>query len=584
MVAGDVSRDADDFIREPWAYPGTPVRANGLLLKSELHSLQVPEGRRLGQARTSVGIQSRTLTQMLLEANSAAPDARYLVLAVGSNASAAVMQRKFRAAHVSTTTPFFVTVVQHLAVGHSAHVSAAGYVPAAGFFQQDRAKSLRASLLDPEQLLAVHRTEPNYTLRLLEPSLSEAILDSGEIPAGMGLFDTNHGVLARPTPDGAPANPLELRPQEELVRLLLTEMSGLSSLIGRSDPRMAMQRWSQSEALRLETRELFRTSGWVSPTGLAAAPPRTVTDAGTDLPRYGSMAPRQLIAQTGLRAVSSPDDSDRRGEQVVVVDPTAHPQLRSSSHVAVSSPQSPIRPVTARLLHGRIPPDAAGVDQLIRNSLGIELQESVVLEPVNVPWSPWADRFIAKPHFAVLRVQSADLSTVERDAVLIDPLAMKLMGLDEGDLVVVQGAPRDGTVPEVRLRAFSTPDVVRDRRERLSGGSLVSRFPSSADSLGVVPDLPWIFLDATVRRHLNLGSAKLSVVRARASRRFQVERELREILLVIALAIVGVATVIDDRTVMTLLILALVSASLWMVLQRVRRRLEVVGSKSPRHT
>lgn len=194
--------------------------------------------------------------------------------------------------------------------------------------------------------------------------------------------------------------------------------------------------------------------------------------------------------------------------------------------------------------------------------------------PPSPPRSPYADRLIARPHYAVLRVQSADLTTVERDVALIDPLAMKLLGLEEGDLAVIQGVPRGGSVPEVRLRAFSTPDAVRERREQYAGGDFTSRFPASSDALGVFPDLPWIFLDASERRQLGIGGSKLAVVRVRASRRFQMERELREILLVITLAIIGLATVINNHAVMLMLVSVLLAGACGIVLLRVRRRLE----------
>ena len=49
-----------------------------------------------------------------------------------------------------------------LAVGHSAHVSAGGYIPAAPYVSPGARTALRAGWFSPDQLEALDRTEPNY--------------------------------------------------------------------------------------------------------------------------------------------------------------------------------------------------------------------------------------------------------------------------------------------------------------------------------------------------------------------------------------------------------------------------------------
>lgn len=85
---------------------------------------------------------------------------RTLVLAVGSNASAAVLRRKL--AGVDPSVPSAECTVAGLAVGHSAHVSADGYIPAAPFASPGARTPLRAGWFTPQQLAALDRTEPNY--------------------------------------------------------------------------------------------------------------------------------------------------------------------------------------------------------------------------------------------------------------------------------------------------------------------------------------------------------------------------------------------------------------------------------------
>jgi hypothetical protein len=97
----------------------------------------------------------------------------------------------------------------------------------------------------------------------------------------------------------------------------------------------------------------------------------------------------------------------------------------------------------------------------------------------------------------------------------------------------------------VTVRAYEAPAELIDRRERLAAGGFEHRFPAARDALGVYPDLPGIFIDRALRSQLGLIQPQLGVVRVRASRKDQVTKEMREMLLVVVLAFIGLLQVVD---------------------------------------
>lgn len=123
------------------------------------------------------------------------------------------------------------------------------------------------------------------------------------------------------------------------------------------------------------------------------------------------------------------------------------------------------------------------------------------------------------------------------------------------------------------MKAFQTTAETRERREDLHGGDLSSRFPSSLDALAVSPDLPWIFLDSATRTALGLGAQKLATVRLRASRRFQLRKELREMLLLIGLAFFGLVSILKNPVAQVIGLAALVLFVAAVVVVRMRGRL-----------
>jgi hypothetical protein len=194
------------------------------------------------------------------------------------------------------------------------------------------------------------------------------------------------------------------------------------------------------------------------------------------------------------------------------------------------------------------------VDQSIRDALGIEIGELARIVPCKAPRQlPRFDWLIGSPTYVMCRVQTADSTTFEHEVSLIGNLTLELLGVESGDTIVIEGLPGLGkgdnpSVPLQRVKAFQTSEEVLDRRAKLCGGDLACRFPNTRDSLGVFPDLPWIFLDSSERSALGLSDQKLGVVRIRAGRWYQLQKEFREVLLVVGIGFIGILSLFRGTT------------------------------------
>lgn len=561
--------NADDFSQQPWEYPGQLPPSSGLLMANAYRRLSPKELRRLGQAKVDVPAkgQQKSLNFELLMSNATQVDSRQLVVAVGSNASPAVMRRKFMAEKVTTTIPFIKGIVAGLRIGHSAHVSTPGYIPAAPLVAPSASTPVVVALLDSEQMGCLNSTEPNYDCIQVSSTLCQLELEGGERPSKFMLYTSHWGVLAPPGDDA-----LSFASQEEVFRTMRARCRGFSELVGAGDYHVVMERLAADESLRGAAIAAFKSAGWV-------------VDDGFDSPRVGSgdtygSTPSSWEplrrSEHSFVCVPTPNRIDRRGEQCVTLHPSDAEGLGNPSHVGIVGVQSPrLAPAPARLvLEDEQPEGTAGVDQVLRNALGTEVQELVELTPIRVRVTPISDFILSRPHFSMVRVQSADLATVEHNIGLLSPLSISILGIQDGDEVVVQGAPdSSGAVANVRMRAHAAPEEMTQRRDDISGGALTARFPSANDALGVYPDLPWIFLDSASRTKLGIGANRLSAVRIRASRGFQLNREFRELLLLLVLAFVGLAALINKAELMIGLFIVIFLLTAGIVRSRLRRRL-----------
>jgi hypothetical protein len=534
----------------PLIYPGHTPPTSGLVTDGPYLPVEPLPGRRLAQARVvlgadrpatlAVGISRVSLGYALLALNAVPIEARVPVLAVGSNAAIAQMQAKFQAAGISCAMPLTWARVTGIRVGAAAIVSRWGYIPAAPVFESGVTTRLAVNWLDPEQLKALDETETGYERRLVDDGDAARVeLESGERLCTFGIYVAGSGVLA--DPDGR--RPMDLPSQEDLIRQLLARGDrSLRVLSSRGVP--GFLRAASDHEGRARLVEALRGSA-----GIAVLTPPTPTRAG-ELDTYdatlGGLAAPAGVADA-LQVAPTPDSVDRGGEQAVVVPPGRWAALGRPSHVVVRSAMDPQAPAAVGRVVGTATGDEVEVDQSLRNSLGVEIGEYVTLEPADVDRHRVADALLGTPQTLLCRVQAAEMVTSERPAALLTRLGLELVGVDSGDRVVIEGLPREpgGELAHVTVRAFEAPDETVERRERITGGGYQHRFPSARDTLGVHPDLPWIFIDRALRSRLGLTQAHLAVVRVRASRRDQLTKELREMLLVLVIALIGLVQVVD---------------------------------------
>lgn len=158
---------------------------------------------------------------------------RLPVVAVGSNAAPTVLRHKLGPL-LATGLPVAAAMVEDLLVGHSAHVSARGYVAAAPA-RGTGAQPVTLAWFDADQLAALDATEPNYRrvplpqnmpCRTVSRNTSGArMVASSQTPVpGVHIYESVHGVL------GQAGNPLSLRPQPEVLEWLATRLPALGHL------------------------------------------------------------------------------------------------------------------------------------------------------------------------------------------------------------------------------------------------------------------------------------------------------------------------------------------------------------------
>jgi hypothetical protein len=236
----------DDPLVAPARYPGPPAPGSGLLADGRFEPLSPDELSRLGKPPY---------------------DDRVLVVAVGANASPAVMHRKLRREGREGPVPFLAATLTGVAVGHSAHVSVPGYVPAAPYAAAGVCTPVMASLLDAEQVDCLDRTEPNYVRRTLHADEFWLRLDGGDQPRDFDLYDGRWGVLAPPG-----GSPITLSGQVDLHAYLAAHWPAYTELLGlvgaERDAESPVLALAQDAALRARVRAAWHSTGWAVSSGL----------------------------------------------------------------------------------------------------------------------------------------------------------------------------------------------------------------------------------------------------------------------------------------------------------------------------
>lgn len=139
-------------------------------------------------------------------------------MAVGSNASAAVLGNKFRSAGIDcgdVTARMARVSVADLGVSHSAHVAARGYIPAAPYRLSGAHLRTVGAWLFPTELVALDATEPNYLRKTVSPDRHPLTLSGRPRRTPFDLYLSRHGVLG-----DAPAHRLRFGEQAAAQRWL----------------------------------------------------------------------------------------------------------------------------------------------------------------------------------------------------------------------------------------------------------------------------------------------------------------------------------------------------------------------------
>jgi hypothetical protein len=177
-----------------------------------------------------------------------------------------------------------------------------------------------------------------------------------------------------------------------------------------------------------------------------------------------------------------------------------------------------------------------------------------------------------------MRAQVADLIGIELNICMAPKDAIDLLGIAPGDRVVLEGdVTNRGSVRQTQLRAQVAPEGMVTQRMQLSGGGFESRFPSARDALGVYPDLPPLFVDAATRDRLKIGP--LSPVRVRADRSFQAFKEIRELLILVAVASIGIIAAVNSPWARAAIGSAVYAVGALVLIKRLRDRLGVQRAK-----
>lgn len=227
---GDPTRQVttSDGCGDPAGYPWEPAAAPGVLVQGRFHP-------------------TPWVDDVLSRHSAASMPDRHSVVAVGSNASPAVMHRKLTRAGVSTVLPMTMARVARVGVGHSAHVSQPGFIAAAPFRSTGADRTFVITHLDDDQLAAIDATEPNYRRVRVDE---------------VWLYASLWGVLAV---DG---EPIGLRDQGELHATLAEADPRFGAIVGGRSARAVAAELAHDGTVD-HWRRWWRDTGMAKPDGLA---------------------------------------------------------------------------------------------------------------------------------------------------------------------------------------------------------------------------------------------------------------------------------------------------------------------------
>ncbi len=577
------------FVRDRFGHPLAATDGD-----SAPHRLQacrvdmpVPDRERLGlyagiDPTLSVALDALDVTPM---------DRRVPVISVGSNAAPSQLRHKYGHTSASDVVPSMRATVPGLAVVYAAMLAPYGAVPMTAVEQDGAAAELFIQFLDDAQLRRMDATEGGYRRLWWGHRLT---LATGEILAGAYLYVAEAGHLAQGAEplratlpfDTPPWPTTAFRAQRDVITFLLATVPALASGLGERP-----EAWART--LSADERALFRDA--VEEAGLVRPPTIGASTRDPASAEYRRLVPDPAPAGNAVAVSVVPTDVHvrHRGESVVGVSAETFDRLGRPDHVEVRSAQlartlGAARPAPAAV--GRIevlPAERLGsragvaqVDQVLRDSVGCFVGDQMLLRPVHIRRFRWSDLLFGTPNYLTVRVTPGDPAVTERDACLLSQISLDVLGIQSGDRVVIEGClpcdDGDGgddptlEVPTVTVKAFLVPDEAMAARRAATRGSWGARFPHARDALGVQPDRPVVFLDAAERQILGLATIELAAVRIRPARGHRFLRELREMLLVLAVASIGIVSLVHEPWLIASLLGGFALATIGLAVWRLR--------------
>lgn len=599
---------------DPMSYPGAWPNASVVITATSLWELRDRDGAslrwqdtppvRVGACRVRKPDESGNpaepqLNRVAETARSVPVDSRVPVISVGSNAAPAQLRAKFSDQPERLFVLSIRARVSGVAVGYTPFAASFGYIPATPFAAADEVSTLAVQFIDPHQLKTIDATEaPHYRRVWLSADDGIGILlETGERLAGAYAYVANSGLLTDPAgepyrvrlPGSGNATGSGLTQTE-----LHTALKADAAIVAHLDSPEQISSDVDALTAAIEASERVRLGD----------PLRALPDQIGNAPMvYGDMVAHDR-SHTGLDVPAgqhvawvgrSPDGLNRGGKSVIRISRTQHERLGSPDQVvirsaALVSAHGEAAPAAIAAVHpwsAAEPPEPADgiaqVDHVLRMACGLERGDAMLMQPVSVDRVHWVDEILGAPTYLTMRVTLADPASTERDIVLMNRLAIDVLGVSGGDYVVLEGMPDEtGTAYSVVVKVFEVPGEVEENRRRITGGVWGARFPAAEATLGVEPDLPLAFVDGELRARLGIHGQTLATVRARPGRLHQFFVELREMMLVLAVAFVGIVVSVPSLWIQIVLLVALFGLTFALVIGRMRRRFSHRSKK--RHT
>lgn len=604
--------------REPLSYPGAVPAASVLITQDRVWSIldrwsdpltwEAPTEQRLGSCRVAIdeesarelGLSHRvspTLNSVLEELTGAIADGLVPVIAIGSNAAPSQLRNKFEAESTQLVVPSIRARITGYRVGFTSFLAPAGYLPATIFPEVGATTATTVQFVSRAQLRAIDATESPWYRRVWVDD-AQILLETGERIPGAYAYVAHHGVIgdARGPFIFGTADAGLIEPEDITARRLPTQERALRALL---EDEVCREAWGSTPAELFAavpgaqgSLETLQRSNHVLHRNMLAER----TDCmGSEAARYGFPFPQRpaaplpgLAGRDGLSVTvgRTHDLLERRGNSVVRLGERVRSALGNPTHVEIVSEalhggvaaRAPrvIASVYTSNGDGAPPadPDLIEVDHMLRMGAGLEVGERAILRPVTVERRDSFDALLGAPNYVSFRVTLADPSSTEREVCLMSELSLQLLGISSGDYVVLEGAAGDdGQVRTLVVKAFQVPEDVWQERVRVSTGSWDDRFPGARSTLGIHPDIPTLFIDAATRARLGLAAQQLAVVRARPARLQQFGNEVREMLLLLAIAFIGIVGIIPNLWVGAGLFGLLLVGSFCLMIVKLRRRL-----------